>query len=115
MGGLGPGARCADQRLRRHAADDEAVATHEVPLNEGHTGAQPCGDRGGDEAARPRAHDDQIGSGPVGEPGSAIPPGMQGVEQVLIECIERGNAEAFACGVVRHGVMIPQIDRVFDT
>ena len=65
-------ARGRDHRLRRHAADVQAVAAEEVTLDEGHACPEPRGARGRDEARRPAADDHEVvarGRGRVGPAG----------------------------------------------
>ena len=57
---VGRRARGADQGLRGHAADVEAVAAHEIPLDQGHARAQPGRPGGGHEPGRAGADDDEV-------------------------------------------------------
>ncbi|MEL6905622.1 MAG: hypothetical protein AAFP22_09460 [Planctomycetota bacterium] len=50
----------ADQRLRGHAAGDEAVAAEQVLLDERHPRADPRCASGGDQACGPAAEDDEV-------------------------------------------------------
>ena len=52
--------RRTDQRLRRHAAGIQAIATHLVFFDQGDLGFYGCGDIGADQAPGPRADDHQI-------------------------------------------------------
>ena len=64
--------RRRDDRLRRDAADVQAVAAEEVTLDEGHACPEPRGARGRDEARRPAADDHEVvarGRGRVGPAG----------------------------------------------
>ncbi len=58
-----PGASGGDHPFRWHAADVEAVAAHEVPLDQRHPGAQSGGSGGGDQARGARTDDDQMVAG----------------------------------------------------
>jgi hypothetical protein len=50
----------ADHGLRRHAADVEAVAAHQVTLDEGDLGPHPGGPGGTDQTGGPGTDDDQV-------------------------------------------------------
>jgi hypothetical protein len=52
--------RRAEHRLRGYAACDEAVAAHEVPLDQRDPGAQARGAGGGDEPRRSRADHHEV-------------------------------------------------------
>ena len=52
--------RRADQALRRYAPDVEAVAAHQVLLDERYLGAEPGGRRRGDQPGGARADDHQV-------------------------------------------------------
>ena len=57
---LGPGARRPHEPLRRDAADVEAIASHQVALDQRHAGAEPGGPRRRDEPGRTGADDDDV-------------------------------------------------------
>ncbi len=55
-----PDPRRPDESLRGDAADIEAVATHQVPLDQRHLGADSRGYRGGHETGRTGADHDEV-------------------------------------------------------
>jgi len=71
----GPGLVCemraANHRLRGHTADVQAIAAHQVTLDEGDLGAQTRGDEGRDQPACARSEHDEVvaairdGVGPI--------------------------------------------------
>ena len=54
------GARGADEALRRHAADVEAIAAEEIALDQRDLRAEPGGAGGADQARRAAADDNHI-------------------------------------------------------
>ena len=70
---VGGGARRGDDRLRRHAADVQAVAAEDVALDERHARAEPGGARRRDEAGGARADDDEV----VPAGGRGVSPGRR--------------------------------------
>jgi hypothetical protein len=82
----------ADDALRGHTADVQAVAPQKVPLDQGHPGPEPRAPRRGDKTRRSRADHDEVVAGS----GSGWPPvrGMDVVDKrriVLVEGRKEGS------------------------
>src|SRR5262249_32563836 len=74
--------RGAQYALRRHAAEVEAVAAHEIPLDEGDARAEPGRARGGHEPGGAGADDDEVVA--AGGPGVRPPGRMDVLDQPAI-------------------------------
>ena len=106
LAGVGPGARGADHPLGGDAADVQAVAAHQVALDQGDLGAEPGGPLGRDQTGGAGADHHQV----VARGGLGVDPGvrMDVGEELAVELVQRLDGEVDGRGHFLAPVCLPR-------